>query len=926
MPIRSLLDILDLVRRSLRSLGLLLSLLIALVIGLVAFWSQHTLKAQVLLEKNRIEQDIRALQALLHTPLTRTAGATGNVYHRLIVTAEGLIEQAEPGWLTGRNLRDTPLHQTLLPLLQASATPSSTRRIFFLPALTSQRLALYVADYHYGRFDVVFSDRFSLAGRADGALIARIVDAQGTVLFDARPEKIGQTMALTRFKRAGWRMYHQTRTPLLDEPDLYLLICEDVTLPGVLLLSLGIGLILFGWQIQRRTRGLSGDIRHLRDELNQITQITYHTLPARPAGQIDPGRLQDSVQELRATSNRLQDMHPVFEENRRVIALLDWLIGNSLNLIRDLSEQEARYKLLTGMAPVGVFQTDLRGYAHYVNPHLCRILQRTETALLGTRLVQYLHPDDRDLYRQRRRRIHESLHLQLRCVAPDGEICHVILDEIPVFNSRRECTGYIGAVTDISELRSTEEALQASDLRWQFALEGTAAGVWDWTVGTRHVWYSPQWGQILGYAPDDIGDQLDEWRSRVHPDDLAQALDAVQRHLNGETPHYQSEHRIRCKNGEYLWVLDRGKVVERDAEGHPIRMIGTHTDISERKHNEARIKFLAYHDSLTELPNRTYLLDQLQLRLAQMRREGTQDALLFLDLDRFKIVNDSLGHSFGDQMLREVAIRLRACLREGDLVIRLGGDEFVILLGSPSLRPEQAARVARNVANKVLSALSDPFNIDEHQVVSGTSIGIVIYPHDGSTVQEVMQHADTAMYEAKRRGRNTFHFYEAAMERLLRRRLTLESALRRALELNEGLSLNFQPKVALDGRTIVGCEALLRWFFDGQWVSPAEFIPVAEDSGLIISIGDWVLDEACRQLRQWQVAGLLPAQYQIAVNISALHFAQKDFVQRVQRALDEYGLDGRRLEIELTESAFMHHVDDARATMQALRKQGVCFA
>src|SRR5690606_13055406 len=231
-------------------------------------------------------------------------------------------------------------------------------------------------------------------------------------------------------------------------------------------------------------------------------------------------------------------------------------------------------------------------------------------------------------------------------------------DEIPVFNSRRECTGYIGAVTDISELRSTEEALQASDLRWQFALEGTAAGVWDWTVGTRHVWYSPQWGQILGYAPDDIGDQLDEWRSRVHPDDLAQALDAVQRHLNGETPHYQSEHRIRCKNGEYLWVLDRGKAVERDAEGHPIRMIGTHTDISERKHNEARIKFLAYHDSLTELPNRTYLLDQLQLRLAQMRREGTQDALLFLDLDRFKIVNDSLGHSFGDQMLREVAIRL----------------------------------------------------------------------------------------------------------------------------------------------------------------------------------------------------------------------------------------------------------------------------
>ena len=613
------------------------------------------------------------------------------------------------------------------------------------------------------------------------------------------------------------------------------------------------------------------------------------------------------------------------------MSLLDWLIDNGLNLLQALDEQQTRYRLLTGMAPVGVFQTDARGLILYANPCLCQILGRAAEAIIGHSWSDFLLPEDRASYgesaRQQQAELRQPLHLQLRCATLRNEVRHVKLDQIAHFNPQGECAGFIGAVADITDIKNTELALQSSEARWQFALEGSGTGVWDWNVQTDVTWYSSQWAEILGYRQQDIGNHVDEWVKRVHPDDLAAAEADVERHLRGDTPFYQSEHRLRRKSGDYLWILDRGKVIEWDEQGQPLRMIGTHADISERKRNEARIQFLAYHDSLTELPNRAYIQEQLQLRVNQLQRDGLHNALLFLDLDRFKIVNDSLGHTLGDQMLRQVARRLRDCLREGDVLARLGGDEFVILMGNAKTDINQVANSARRVAEKVQSTFAEP-------VPDRRSPGHQRYQYRHCPVPRMMaapcsKCSSMPMPPCTRpsaRAAIPTTFYERVLEQQVRRRLTLESALRQALARDEGLTLHYQPKISLRNQHLLGVEALLRWRYQGDWVSPAEFVPIAEDSGLVISLGEWVLERACTQIRFWLDRGLLPPQANVAVNISALHFSLKPFTSTVRRMLEHHHIPGSALEIELTESVLMHHLDAARNTMQQLRESGVRFA
>ena len=696
-----------------------------------------------------------------------------------------------------------------------------------------------------------------------------------------------------------------------------------VLLGSVLTLAVAAIIVMFNRRLGQLSKLLTG----LRDEFDDIAGATYHTRVVNAAGHRQlTATPRQGLGDLQAIASRLRNLTPVHEENRRVVNLLEWLINNGLQLFRDLDEQQTRYRLLTGMAPVGVFQTDPNGIILYANPFLCRILGRGAEQIRGRAWSEFVHANDRSLYQTFISNISQPLHMQLRCITPDGQTRHVMLDEVSHFNSEGQCAGFIGAVTDITELKTAEMALQNSEARWQFALEGSGNGVWDWDLRTNSVWYSPQWADILGYRSDELTHHIDEWTHRVHPDDLQKAEEQVARHLDGDTPLYESEHRLQCKHGDYLWVLDRGKVIEWGDQGQPTRMIGTHTDISERKRNEERIQFLAYHDSLTELPNRAYLQEQLHLRLTQLQRDNEQSALLFLDLDRFKIINDSLGHAQGDEMLREVARRLRSCLREGDILARLGGDEFVVLMGNSKPDIEVVARSAQTVAEKVQTTFSEPFNIGDSQVNSGTSIGIVVFPADGATVQEIMQHADAAMYEAKRHGRNTYHFYERILEQQVRRRLTLENALRQALARDEGLTLHFQPKVSLPDHQLLGVEALIRWRHQGEWIAPAEFVPIAEESGLVLALGEWVLERAATQAHFWKERGLLPTDTRVAVNISALHFSQASFSQTALDILRHHGLDGSILEIELTESTLMHHLESARKTMYNLRKAGVRFA
>ncbi|MCB1738723.1 MAG: EAL domain-containing protein, partial [Gammaproteobacteria bacterium] len=349
------------------------------------------------------------------------------------------------------------------------------------------------------------------------------------------------------------------------------------------------------------------------------------------------------------------------------------------------------------------------------------------------------------------------------------------------------------------------------------------------------------------------------------------------------------------------------------------------------RRNEQQVYQLAYYDSLTRLANREYFKQRLRLAVSNARRHGRVLATLFLDLDDFKRVNDTLGHSVGDRLLQAVARRLPACVREGDLVAhemrpdgnnvfaRIGGDEFLILL-SEIRRKEDAARVAQ----RVLDALSEPVPLAGYEVSVTPSVGIAIYPDDAKDAESLLKNADTAMYSAKRAGKNLYHFYDAQMNASAERRLAVDGQLRRALERGE-MHLHYQPQVDVTSARITGVEALLRWQCEELGtVTPDEFIPIAEENGLIIGIGEWVLIEACRQMRQWHQRGLQGLR--VAVNISVLQFLKPGFAAFVREVLQSTGLPASCLELELTESLLMKDVDHAMQTLRELKSLGVCVA
>ncbi|MDP5240956.1 EAL domain-containing protein [Uliginosibacterium sp. 31-16] len=355
-------------------------------------------------------------------------------------------------------------------------------------------------------------------------------------------------------------------------------------------------------------------------------------------------------------------------------------------------------------------------------------------------------------------------------------------------------------------------------------------------------------------------------------------------------------------------VRDRGNAITH--------YVAVFSDITERKANEARIAFLAHHDPLTALPNRTLFQDRLEQALGRAERSGSMLALLFLDLDRFKTINDSLGHLVGDRLLQSVAERLQHCVRDTDTICRQGGDEFIIVL--PEIQDTEAPA---RIAEKILRRLAEPFEVDSHVLGTSFSIGIAVYPDDGTDADTLMKNADTAMYHAKENGRNTYRFFTETMNANALDRLQVENHLRRALEHNE-LSLHFQPQVNLHTGAIVGGEALLRWQSDALgFVPPGRFIPIAEESGLIVPIGRWVLREACRLAMSWYENGI--RNVTVAVNISALQFRRDDIVACVRDVLAETGLPPEYLELELTESLLMEHVEDVLDTVQRLKTLGV---
>ncbi|MEW5974111.1 MAG: EAL domain-containing protein [Pseudomonadota bacterium] len=462
-------------------------------------------------------------------------------------------------------------------------------------------------------------------------------------------------------------------------------------------------------------------------------------------------------------------------------------------------------------------------------------------------------------------------------------------------------------------------ALRENKERLDMVLQATEMGLWDWNVQTGEVIFNEGWAKMLGYRLDELEPNVRTWERLVHPDDLPRILQVLNEHLEGYRALYETEHRMRTKDGEWRWILDRGKVMLRDAEGRPLRAAGTHQDITEKKRAEEQLAYLAHHDALTGLPNRVLFAERTEHAIRRAARDHQHLALLFLDLDHFKNINDSLGHALGDRLLQAVARRLREQLRDEDTLARMGGDEFIILLENAG-QPHDVAHTAQ----RLLQAFTPSFEFEGNTLFVSTSIGIALYPQDGEDLSLLMQRADAALYRSKAEGRNAFHFFSAEMAEAAAERLHIESGLRRALEHGE-LELHYQPQMDLERGEVIGMEALARWHHPERgWIPPARFIPVAEESGLIVRLGQWALREACLQLKRWQAAGL--AVGYVAVNVSTVQFRHGTLVEDVRQAIESSGIAAGQLELEITESFILHDPEAATRILKALRDLGVRLA
>lgn len=469
-----------------------------------------------------------------------------------------------------------------------------------------------------------------------------------------------------------------------------------------------------------------------------------------------------------------------------------------------------------------------------------------------------------------------------------------------------------------TRLFGTLSQVRAAEERYMLAERGTNDGLWDWDLVEDSLYLSPRWKEMVGCSEQQIGTDNKEWFNRIHPDDRSDFEAQIRTSLESTDDSFEGEHRIRRNDGGYSWVLNRGLIV-RSKTGRAVRMVGAQTDITSRKQIENQLLYQAKHDALTGLLNRASLEERLSLALDRSTHDaGYLFAVLFLDLDRFKNVNDSLGHTLGDHLLIATAERLKACARSVDTIARLGGDEFAVLLNGI-----EDADEALWFAHRIQAAIAKPFELNGHELFSTASIGVVHQPSEYRRPEDLLRDADIAMYKAKDLGRARHEVFEVAMHSKIVSRLNLETDLRRAINKKE-FFVYYQPIVSLSTGRIVAFEALVRWQHPKRgMVSPAEFIPLAEETGLIVPIGLLVMEEACRQMRVWQERFPDHLPLTVDVNLSRVQLAQADLVDHLSNVLYKTGLDGRRLRLEITESTIAQNEELATQTLSYMRDMNV---
>ena len=589
---------------------------------------------------------------------------------------------------------------------------------------------------------------------------------------------------------------------------------------------------------------------------------------------------------------------------------------------QDQAHAEAKYRTMFEFATVGIFQTSPTGQYLACNPALARIYgyNSAEELKCGVTHIQrqlYVEETSRPKFVALMSQHGHVEDFQARVYKKNGDIIWITETARAVRDAAGNLLHYEDFVADITAHKQAEDALRESQERYELAIRGANDGLWDWDLRSGNIYFSARWKEMLGDDAHRIGTMPHEWFDRVYPADLASVHAAIQAHREGITPHFEIEHRMMHSDGRHLWMLTRGIAI-RDAAGNATRMVGSQTDITVRKEAEEQLVRDALHDSLTGLPNRVLFTDRLERSLARGSRDPQrQFAVLFLDMDRFKGVNDSLGHLAGDRLLVAFAQRIAACPPPSDTLARLGGDEFTILLDDPR-EPDDA----RGVASRILAALKEPFHLEAHEIFVTVSIGIALSSAGYTAPQDDLRDADTAMYRAKAGGKSRFEVFDAAMHARAVKLLQIENDLRRALERNE-FELFYQPITLIDTGKIRAFEALIRWrHAERGLISPVDFIPVAEETGMILPIGRWVLQEVCRQTAAWHA--MAPgSKLDINVNLSGKQFSQPDLVEQVTQTLRDTGLPACNVILEITESVIMENPEAAATTLRRLKALGV---
>ncbi|GAB6054281.1 hypothetical protein JCM17960_31010 [Magnetospira thiophila] len=575
-----------------------------------------------------------------------------------------------------------------------------------------------------------------------------------------------------------------------------------------------------------------------------------------------------------------------------------------------LQASERLYRTIIDTAAEGYWRFTPEGHTEEVNSALCRMLDCEEEKLLGHPLADFVSPEDRlhlatqlaRLNRDRQASFELALH------ASNGRTVHTRFSATSLVDDPKTPTSFFAFITDITERKKAEESLRLSAA----VFENSAEAIMVTDGENRITAVNPAFSRITQWSAEEVlGRNPSLLNSGRHDAPFFRQMWETL----VETGHWEGEIWNRRKNGEiYAEWMTISAI--RDPQGNIIEYVALFSDITKRKQAEEVIRHQANFDALTELPNRTLFLDRLHSAMIQARRGGFRLALMFIDLDRFKWVNDTLGHAAGDQLLQQAAARLVKCVRESDTVARLGGDEFTVILSQIN-----HTRDVERVASKILEELSTMFLIDNTDVFISGSIGITVYPDDAEDLETLLKNADSAMYRAKAGGRNAFRFFTGDIDEKVRVRLEMENALRHALGAEE-LSVVYQPIVDLKANLVSGAEALLRWTHPEKGpMNPAEFIPLAEETGLITQIGEWVLWTACSQIKSWQDTGLPIGR--VSVNISSKQCRLDKFEDRVSHILERIGLDPGFLTLEITETVILEDTSGSAGVLHALHDLGL---